>query len=230
VKEIERYSRRLMRELSRWVLVTLILVAVGCDTGEGTSQIARTGTPETELKEGQLDRTPAPLTIRDVRRHPHGSPEETFLRLWFYAQWGDAPGLVSLYDAPVRRALGDEMIAGAYASNRPYIVATLPRIMSVDRRNGRTLITVDLFARDDPVRHDSFLLARRGRAFRVVYDTFLLGTVGAYAQQLVQERIDPNARTPSPRAVAAGTQTLRRFRGLYLDYPGARVGGAGLPR
>jgi hypothetical protein len=210
-------------------LAGLAFGVTGCDSGEEPDQITRTGAPDVQVSEGRLDRTPSPLTIRDVQRRARGSPQEAFLLLWFYAQWGNAPGLVSLYDDPVRRELGDELIAGTYAANRPYIVLTMPRITSVDGRGDRFLVTVDLLARDDPVRHDSFLFVRRGRALRVAYDTFLISTVGGYAQQLVQERINPNARRPSPRAVAAGTETPRRYRGIYFRHPGARVR-AGLPR
>jgi hypothetical protein len=116
----------------------------------------------------------------------------------------------------VRLALSDKLIAGAYAADRSYMLQTVPRIISVEHRGGRTLVAVALLTVSAPPSYQSFLFVRRRGQFRIMYDTFLEAALASYGQQLEQEKINPLATKPAAGAVAAGVRLARRFREVYL--------------
>jgi hypothetical protein len=147
-------------------------------------------------------------------KEPRGSATKAFMLLWFYAQWGSTPKITDMYDPRVRQQLGLDLIAGSYAQARGYILATWPRIAGVLRTRHGTLVNVELLSATETPRAESFLFGRFEDTWHVRYDTFLGSQLQYYVQTLVQERIAPGAKTPSPRAVLAGVRASRRYRAL----------------
>jgi hypothetical protein len=105
------------------------------------------------------------------------------------------------------------------------MLETLPRIMSVEHRGTRTLVSVALFTVSAPPSYQSFIFVRRGGQLRVMYDTFLENALAGYGQQLEQEKINPLAKKPAARAVVAGSRLARRFREIYLHGPATSTPG-----
>ena len=162
------------------ILATGLLASCGGD--DRSARITRTGSSETSsLRGGRLERAPVPLTVADLEGARNGSPEETVIRLWFYAQWGHAAAIPSLYAESVRRVRADADIARAYLGNRSYLAQTRPHITEIDEHgngNGRRVVRMEILSATDAPRRESFVLVRRNDGYRIAEDTFLAAVAG----------------------------------------------------
>lgn len=201
------------------VLVGLVMFALlACSANDDEpSRITRTAQVRpTQMADGKLARAPSPLTVEEVMKQPRDSARQAFMLLWFYAQWGSAANIYDMYDPRIARRLGADAIAESYAQARPFVVATLPRIVGSLRTPRGVLVSVEILSAAEPPSRESFLFGRDDSRWRVRYDTFLGPQLAYYVQTLAQERIAPAAQEPSPRAVLAGTRAARRYRTLSI--------------
>lgn len=227
----------MMRLVSRRNLTVAILVAAllgstaavagctaaGCGpTGDRAARLTRAEpiVPAT-LGGPRLRRTPSPLTLQDVKRSSPGGEQTVMLQL-FYAQWGSWPNVFAMYDPRVQHALGNDLVTSAYELNRTYLLNIFPRDFAIRRTPLGLLVTLNFWSVAQPPSPQSYLLRRINGTWRVAYDTFLAGTIRGTAQARAQERIAPNAKTPSTRAVRAGAAAAQVFRNLFAVRGGAR--------
>lgn len=198
-----------------------MLLGMSCTGGDDESSASLPGTSVAIEKNGSLKDDPPPLTLRDVRRQREDSPQETVMRLWFLAQWGNIPAVVAMYDPAVRRAVGVALLSGGYSVQRPVLLASRPRIAYTTPTDLGTTVGLNVYRRGAPPLRDSFLLRNAGTRWVVVYDTVLERAFSSYSQFSLTA--DPSAR-PSREAVQAGKAATARFRDAYLK---ARLGRKG---
>jgi hypothetical protein len=193
-----------------------ISIASGCSGGDDsakTTQIVGTGSPA-EVRNGKLTADPAPLTFAQVSKAGRTTPAEAVLSLYFWAQWGSIPNVVSMYDPRVRNAVGPMRIADAYVDQRVPLLGTQVVIRDTVRSPLGTLVTVDALTKNYPPNYDSFLLTRRNRRWYVVHDTLLerglAVTVGAEASRGL------SGQAAVRRAQRAGAVAARNYRRLAM--------------
>lgn len=188
------------------VLLLSAIAVGGCNTSND-SRIVRTTAEQPEtLPNGRLKSQPSPMTLADVERHPAGSPQKAVMQLLFYAQWGSLPNVVEGYAPQVLRRVNAQDIAGAYAMQRPALVALLPRIVGVRKTKEGRFVAVQ-FVSTGPPQANSFLLQRTRGQWKVIYDTVLDRSLAEFATR----EADPSP-TPSKRAVRKGILLSSSFR------------------
>jgi hypothetical protein len=150
------------------------------------------------------------------------------MRLWFLAQWGNIPAVVGQYDPVVRRDVGVELLSSGYASQRPVLLASRPRIAYATPTELGMTVGLDVYRRGAPPLRDSFLLRKSGKRWFVVYDTVLERAFTSYVPFSLTA--DPSAK-PTRRAIEAGQAAAGTFRSAYLKVrdaqSGNQVGGTG---
>ena len=66
----------------------------------------------------------------------------------------------------------------------------------------------------------SYILRRKGKQWKIVYDSMVGDAIADYVQAQEQDKIDPAAKKPSRRAIAAGKAAAQTFqRVLQSDTP-----------
>ena len=135
------------------------------------------------------------------------------MTLWFFGQWGSVPHIVALYDPSVRRAVGDRLISGAYATQREVMLASRPRIAYVRKTGLGTLVGLDVYRRGASPLRDSFLFRRQDGRWRILYDTLVERAFKTYEQ--FTDTVGP-AEKPPRSAVRAAKTAADRFRTGYL--------------
>ena len=203
-----------------------LLCASGC-AGDGPDgrqdRIVRTGSEAPQVGTGgQLKAEPGPLTLADLRTQPKGSAMAAVMELWFWGQWGSAPNVVAAYHTDVHTSVGAPNIAGAFSQQRDAMVSSHPRIVEVRRTPLGRFVALEVLTTTNPAARESFLLRRQRGRWVIIHDTLLERAVAGYVQTLVQERIDPSASKPSPRAVRTGSAAARNYRSLFLTTPAAK--------
>jgi len=174
--------------------------------------MVRSGTvPVQQKANGSLDSNPAPLTVEAVERQPERSAQRAVMQLIFWAQWGNLPAIVDVYDSRIVDRLSVSKIAGTYDYLRPELLTSQPRIITTRRGGGGDLVSVEFTRVRYPPARESFLMRRRDGAWRVVYDTLL--ERGIEGSTIVQ--LEPGDSTPSPYARRRGALAAKRYRDAY---------------
>lgn len=176
--------------------------------------MVRTGTTTVAQKaDGTLASAPAPLTIKDVENQPSGSPEQTVSRLIFWAQWGNLPAVVDLYERTVVATLGVSTLAGTYDYLRPDLLTSQVRVVSTRSSAGGVFVSLKISSTSNPPRHEGFLLVRRNDVWRVVYDTLLERALVGYT--ISQQA--PGDETPSIAVQRSATRAAATYRQAYAS-------------
>jgi hypothetical protein len=212
------YKRYLLavRTLVLAVALGVSIIVSGCSGGDesaDTTRIVRTGATA-EVRDGKLTADPAPLTFAQIAEAGRTTPAGSVLSLYFWAQWGSIPNVVSMYDPRVRNALGPMRIADAYVDQRVPLLGSQVVIRDTVASPLGTLVTVDAFTKNFPPIHDSFLLTRRNRRWYLVHDTLLerglAVIVGAQASRGL------SGQAAVRRAQTAGAVAARNYRRLAM--------------
>jgi hypothetical protein len=133
---------------------------------------------------------------------------------------GDAAAAAGFYDERVLGAIGFVRISGALAQQREHLEVLRPDRLTATR----TALGVEVVVKSDNTVEGtresktellSFLLRRSPEGWRVAYDTLLGDALPAYVYSLVQDRIAPNSKTPSPQARLAAQRISDLYRGLF---------------
>lgn len=193
-------------------MLAATLLTGGCGGGGGSpDEMVRTGTiPTRTTAEGRLATEPAPLSLADVARYPEDSPRRAVAQVLFWAQWGNIPGAIDLYDRRVIRLLGRAEMAASFGWVAPSLTSALFRLRGVARSGTATFVGVDLLTRQYPPGHESFLLRRTPDGWRIVWDTLLARSLAGS----VVARLAPDPRDPSfavRRRALAATERYRAF-------------------
>jgi hypothetical protein len=197
-----------------FVLIAALLAVViaGCGSSS-TARITRVGAPlTTQRTDGELVHAPAPLTAAAIDHLVPGSAEEAVMTVWFYGQWGAAPSIYEMYDSYIRHEVTAGVLTSVYAAQRDTMLASLPRLGTVRTTRLGTIVTVELLSASAAPRYESYLLRKSAGAWAIVYDSFFDTALLSYVETQVQDKIDPAATSPSPRAVAAGEAAAKAFR------------------
>jgi hypothetical protein len=193
-------------------LASAVLSSCGGSDGGSSAQVE---------SKGRLKADPDPLTLTDLSRVPKDSPQETVLRLYFWAQWGSAPNIAAVYDRAFQEGLGIPRIADAFVAVRPELLISSPRIVGTERNRLGTLVTVELRTRYGRPQLESFLLQRRSGGWVIVYDTLLQRAMGTLAQsRVVAGRAKPG-RAALARATVGAARASRQYRVVALSASGA---------
>jgi hypothetical protein len=197
-----------------YVLLAVSLTACsGCAIDHEEKASTLPGTSVEVKADGSLADDAPPITLQDIKNEPRRSVRRTMLSVWFYGQWGSVPNILPLYEPFVRRAVGDRLILGAYATQREQMLASRPRIAYVRRTSVGTLVGLSVYRRGAVPLRDSFLFRRRNGKWRILYDTILERTFNSYQQ--FTDSADP-AQKPTRKAVLAGKAAADRLRRGHL--------------
>lgn len=198
------------------VFIVAMIVLSSASIAAGTALDDRDSNVFTQpvpLSDGSLRVDPKPLTLEEVRRTPAGSPARSLFELFFWAQWGSAPNVVAAYPPEVARAVGADILSGAYAQQRVTLLSSLPRITSTVKTAFGVVVTVELLRRNAVPARQSFTLRRVEGRWLVVYDTLLEDGIAAY----VQNREAPASGKQVPdAAIKAGMAAAARYRSVAL--------------
>jgi len=210
-----------VRTLVLVVALGVSMMASGCSGGDDsrgdTTRIVRTGSPA-EVRNGKLTADPAPLTFAQVSDAGRTTPAGAVLSLYFWAQWGSIPNVVSMYDPRVQNALGPMRIADAYVDQRVPLLGTHVVIRDTVTSPLGTVVTVDALTKNFPPSHDSFLLSRRNRRWYVVHDTLLERGLAVIVGAAASRGLSGQAAVR--RAQAAGAVAARDYRRLAIRLAG----------
>jgi hypothetical protein len=199
---------------ARAIAACTVLLAIGassCGSGDSRTRAAA-ATPTATASAPRL----AMLSTTDLDKAAAG-PARTVLTLWFWAQWGSWPNVVTAYAPAVRANVGDGDIAGAYQQQRGSMEMLRPEIHDIVKTPKGTLVTTVLRPAGGPVVPDSWTLrqAKSGQ-WQIIHDTFLERSVGGYVQGVTQGRVAPAATKPDPRAQRAGAKAREGYQNLFL--------------
>lgn len=197
--------RRIFSKSFLGVSALLILVAgVALFAGSrfGNADPA-TGVPIERL-DGSLSQPPAPLSLQDVEKQSDGSAARAVVELWYWGQWGSVPNLLASYDPAVLDAVGTENVAGAYAGQRGFLVASNPNVLEEVEGPSGTVVNIEALRQNQiPVEY-SFTLREQDGEWRIVFDTLLESALASYIQ---------TENTPDPDAVAADVPAAAKKAG-----------------
>jgi hypothetical protein len=173
--------------------------------------MVRTGTiPVQTTRDGRLATEPEPLSLADVGRYPDGSAARAVARILFWAQWGNIPGVLDAYDRRIVRRLGVAQMAASVGWVAPSLSATRPRVTGVTRSGRATFVGVELLTRNYAPGRESFLVARTGGRWKVVWDTLLARSLAGS----VIARLARDPRNPSASVRRAAQSAADRYRAL----------------
>ena len=151
----------------------------------------------------------------EIEKQGLQSPERAFLQLWRslqYQSWLDA---VLSYTPALRRAVGDDRLVEALKGQAAYFRSVRPSLRETIRRGRRATleyIITDLSGDRTP---RSVSLVETGRGWEVFYDPFLDEALREAARAATQAEINPLARKPDKRALAAGA-AASQLQSAYL--------------
>lgn len=188
--------------------VTGVIILAGCggsSTKEAIGLGNRTIVDPSELSKGLLDK-------QDLARFKAGSPQRQFLVYWSAVQFQDWATMAGSFEPSVAAQVGVDRIAQALRSQVPILRLQKPRIVSVVSANGQTSVRYAIRDQGGLTLTETATLRRASGRWRLVYDSFLDQALQVAAQNLVQNRIDPNAPHPSARAIAAGEAAATLLR------------------
>ena len=206
---MSRYDARVRHLLA--ALGATVLVLTGCG-GSDTDKMVRTGTaPIARKADGSLASNPAPMTMQDVRKQPEDSPQRTVMQLIFWAQWGNLPAIIDMYDPRVVTGIGTASITGGYDYLRPQLLNSLPRVVDARNSSGGRFISLELTGTSGGPAREGFLLRRRNGVWKVVYDTLLERAIEA---NTISE-LAPGDPSPSSRVMRSGVRAAERYRNRY---------------
>jgi hypothetical protein len=202
------------RELCVAAVALTVLVA-GCGGSDsGSDRMVRTGEADPKAAaDGQLASNPDPLTLKSLDEVEEGSPEQAVLTLLFWAQWGNIPAIVDVYDPRVIDALGVTAVTSAYSWLRPYLVVSQPRLISVKRTGENTFLGLELRTTSGAPQRESFVMHRVGDEWRVRYDTLL--DRGIYGATIERLNPDPTAKRQSNKVLQEAEAAAQTYRDTY---------------
>lgn len=192
-------------------MLVLIAGLTGCASSDDPSPGAER--PEVASTPDATTSTRPPTLGEALKGIPRLSPEATVRTLYYYAQWGNYPGIVRLYDPRVRKAIGSSEIAAVYSLNRDALALMKPRIVDKRKTRDGTFVAVELTRREGQPVYDSFLLREASVGWGVGYDTFFDRGYGEYARLAVD---GPLRTKPTKAGVLAARDASARFRSLFL--------------
>jgi hypothetical protein len=197
-------------------LSLLCVVSVGC----GSSLESATESQAAPPTQPSPQSAEAKAALRDS-----DSAASTVVAFWRYVGAGALPAAHELYDDRVAAVVG-EGLAGGLAIQQAAAAAMELRVYDVESVAQGVLVLAEAFPEDAPRSEWSFFLKPNGRHWRIIYDTFTASGLASYAQQQVQRRIDPEARTFSAEALDAGDRAKARFRKAALTSAGGVLPGS----
>jgi hypothetical protein len=156
---------------------------------------------------------PSALIEPGRSRHlPTNNPQTALLEVWSLAQWGDIPRLLRLQDPTLRRAVGDQLLAGTYTHQRPRMATRRPRVLGADT-HGQTATVRYRLQGDSPSDPQSAILRRHAGVWHVRYDTFIEDAIPFYVLAARGAAISPDR---ADRLAAARAATTYRAQASSL--------------
>lgn len=199
---------RIGRPLLLLILGVALPILVGCN-GSNSDPASNPASDKSGVnKAGGIDMGPT-------------SPAGTVLRLWRQVA-GGSPAMVVEYHPRIRELVGSSGILTVFNPAPPQFNAR-PQIESVSDTPLGTEVTVRSNPPGSETPHTSvYLLGQNETRWLVRFDSNLTNAVESYVSAQTQNRINPNAKVPSPQATAAGEATAAELRALFT--PGPREG------
>jgi hypothetical protein len=158
----------------------------------------------------------APFTLA-LKPGQADTPSGTVLSMLHVVAEQALPAIPAYYDPRVRNVVGDGLLAEALATQRASLLGPAPTILHSDQSPAGTIVSVRLTKPAVGTVNHSFVLRRIGGRWLIAYDTILDGALPYFVQATVQNSIQPNATTPSVRAVRAATATQLRLHQLAVE-------------
>jgi hypothetical protein len=157
------------------------------------------------------------LEQADLRKFPAGAPQRAVLTLWYWSQWGSWPNVVTAYAPAVRKAVGDDRIAGTYAQQRGTMQLSQIEIRGVDTGSTATVVrTIIRPPAGAPIAESWTLREGAAHGWEVLHDTFLERGLTPYVQAVTQDRVAPGASKIDPRAQLAARRAREAYQNLFL--------------
>jgi hypothetical protein len=193
--------------------IAAALLSGGCSVSDDESpdEMTRTGPlPAEPGPDGRLDADPSPVTLKDVGRQPPGSPQRVVMQLVFFVQWGNLPATTDLYDARIVAGLGRDRIVNGYGWLSPTLGFTRPQIRDTRTEGENAFVNFELLSKRFPPTRETVVLRRRGKDWRIAWDTLLARSLSGVA--LASQA--PNPAKPNLSARRAAEAEERRYRTL----------------
>jgi len=150
---------------------------------------------------------------------PEHSTEAALRRLWRWMRAGSFSNAATLYDHKIIAKLGSSDLVAALRSRRGAFLAGSPAIDSTEKTQLGTLVIVKI-GTGKQAKPGSYVLRRNSRGgWIIAYDSILADAVGAQVQLRTQARIAPNKTRPTPQAIAAGREAVRKFDNIFAPRP-----------
>ena len=203
-----------MAAVARTIGAAIVLgtLGAGCASSDDPSTEGRTAARPTATASSPEAAAPPTLEQR-LRGVPRESPEATVLTLYYYAQWGNYPGIVRLYDRRVRRTIGSAQIASVYSLNRDGLALMKPKVVDTRKTRDGMFVAVELTRPDAAPVYDSFLLRQAKVGWGIGYDTFFDRAYGEYARLGVD---GPLRTKPTRDGLLAARNASAQFRDIFL--------------
>lgn len=142
------------------------------------------------------------------------SPEGIALRALRYVQVGSPGSAIPLYHPRVREVVGARRIANSLATLRAGLGGAKFSVLLRETTPGGELVAVSASGPQSTGEY-AFVLRRSGSSWAIVNDSLLGDALAEYEEGRVQQRIDPDAEEPSPRAIRDGVEASEDYRSLF---------------
>jgi hypothetical protein len=196
-----------------WLFLTVLLLGgatAGC--GSDGAETKRNGLDTASTPQVQEDPEASTRLAEALKKVRRGTAPHTVLTLFYYAQWGNFPLIVGLYDPAVRERIGGIRIATIYSQNQGrFLQVDVPQFVDERRVSEGIFLAVELETTDGNTIRESYLLRRRGDDWTVLYDTFFDRAIA----QAARAAVDGSGK-PSARGTRAALRASEEFRSLSL--------------
>ena len=188
------------------VLLITALAAAGCtNTGSTPVSSQSIASPPKHL-----------LTSVDIDRAPAGSPARAFLHHWSNLQYLSWNAALSDYEPTLVRSIGVTRLVEALKTQAASFPLAKPVLRGTDRIGDEYVVRYSIPNGSGQLFPTSISWRRVNGGWKINYDPQLDGMLQAAAQARVQNEIDPNASSPSKKALRAGAEAAR-LQSQYLQ-------------